>query len=486
MTRPGALAGALLAIAGCAYYNEMWSAERFAHDARRQEARGSEAQARISWLEAAARAESVLVHHPKSRWADDALVLQGVSLARSGECNAAFEPLRRALREVTDPALRERAELAAARCTLEHDAPLEAERLVAPVRTSRDRDRRSRAEYLAGRAALARGDAATAAARFALSGEPAAAPDRVRALALAGRVPEAVAACDTLARRDDDAAAWGLALEAVAGAGGAADAADALDHLLARGRLHRGDRARLLIDDGDRLRRSRAFDRAAARYAAAAHLVPDSVDAGRAAVHALAARAAQAQADSDLAPVSRELQHLSQGLGGQALAEARALQGLLDAVRAVDSTPITAFRGAELARDSLDAPLLAGALFLRFAARHPGSLFAPKALIAAAQLERDRLDSVRTALSERYPESPYTLAFHGEASPAFRAVEDSLAIAFGVYRHVPGAALALAGPRFAPPRPGPPGPRLEPPAPGERPGATKRPSEPAIRREIRR
>ncbi len=39
-----------------------------------------------------------------------------------------------------------------------------------------------------------------------------------------------------------------------------------------------------------------------------------------------------------------------------------------------------AFRAAELARDSLAAPMLAASLFLRFAAGHPGSLFAPKAL----------------------------------------------------------------------------------------------------------
>jgi hypothetical protein len=464
--RRGALAAALLAgsVAGCAYYNEMWSAERFAHDARQQEARGIDAAARLSWARAAAKAESVLVHHPKSRWADDALVLQGVGLARSGACNAAFGPLTRALREVTDVALRERAEVAAATCALGREAPLEAERLITPVRTSRDAQRRSQAAYIAGRAALARGDAATAAERFARSREPDAAPDRVRALAIAGRIPEAVAATDSLARRDDDPAAWGLALQEVARAGGAAAGADALDHLLTRSRLHRGDRARLLIEDGDRLRRAREFDRALARYDAAARLVPDSVDAGRAAVHALLAQAARARSDSDLDAVSFALQDLSGGLGGEAVTEGRELKRLLDAVRSADSVEVSAFRGAELARDSLEAPELAAGLFMQFAARYPHSLFAPKALIAAVQLERRRLDSVRVTLREQYPQSPYTLAFHGEASPAFQAVEDSLAIAFGVTRHVLGGGPVFAEGRFRPPHTGPRGPALEPPA----------------------
>ena len=84
-------------VAGCAYYNRMWSAERLAREARRQEANGLQAQARINWGLAAAKAESVLVRHPRSRWADDALVLQGEALARSGACAAAGDPLERAL-----------------------------------------------------------------------------------------------------------------------------------------------------------------------------------------------------------------------------------------------------------------------------------------------------------------------------------------------------------------------------------------------------
>jgi hypothetical protein len=451
-----------LVLAGCAYYNGLWSAERLAREARRQEARGMTAEARLSWGRAASRAESVLVHHPSSRWADDALVLQGEGLARSGSCAAAAKPLDRALREVNDDALRERAALAAARCAVTQRAGGRAERLLEPVLESKDAQRRSTATYLAGRAALLRDDPATAAARFARSDVPEAAPARVSALAAAGRAREALAVVDSVARRDDDETRWTDALDEVASTAGVETAADALDHLLARGRLRAGVRARLLIADGDRLRQTRHFERAAARYDAAVELVPDSAEAGVARVHALIGDVAQLQSLDDLDSVSARLEVLTSTLAGAPLGEARDLARRINDAWQADTSEGAAFRSGEQARDSLAAPALAAALFRRFAARHPASLFAPKALIASGQLQPETLDSVETVLRTRYAESPYALAFHGASSPLFQATEDSLAIALGVARSVVLTATAF-GSRVAPPRTGPRGPDLDPP-----------------------
>jgi len=124
---------ALAAATGCAYYNAMWSAERFAKDARRLEARGQEAEARAQWARAAAKAESVIVHHPRSRWADDALVLKAEGLARAGTCTAAAPVITKARNDVTDVALRERVALAAAHCALAAGRPVEAETALAGV-----------------------------------------------------------------------------------------------------------------------------------------------------------------------------------------------------------------------------------------------------------------------------------------------------------------------------------------------------------------
>jgi hypothetical protein len=452
-----------LALAGCAYYNGMWSAERLARDARRQEARGLTAEARLSWGRAATKAESVLVHHPSSRWADDALVLQGEGLAWSGACPAAAQPLARALREVNDAALRERAAIAAATCALSQGAGDRAERLLGAVLGSRDGRRSSAASYLAGRAAVLRGDPAEAAERFAHSDLPEAAPSRVGALAAAGRPRDAVALLDSVARRDDDESRWTDALSDIARTGGMETAADALDRLLARGKLRAGPRARLLIADGDRQRQARRFTQATARYAAAASLVPDSAEAGVARVHALLAEVAQLTAPGQLDSVADRLEGLTRSTSGAAPAELRDLTRWIADARSEDTSGIAAFRSAERVRDSLAAPALAAALFRRFAVRHPGSIFAPKALIAAGQLQPETLDSVESVLRTRYADSPYALAFHGAASPAFQATEDSLAVALGVGRAVVFTARPLDEIQVAPPRTGPRGPELDPP-----------------------
>ncbi len=483
MKRPGA-GGAcllLLALTGCAYYNGMWSAERLARDARRQEARGMTAEARLSWGQAAIKAESVLVHHPSSRWADDALVLQGEGLARSGVCAEATPALDRALSEVTDHTLRERAALAAGDCALESGAGERAERLLEPVLTSHDGRRRSRAAYLAGRAAQLRGDPGTAADRFARSDLPAAAPARVSALATAGRGRDVLAVVDSVAARDNDETRWSNALVEVARAAGVDVAAAALDRLLARGRLRLGARARLLIADGDRLRQARHFDPAAARYAAVVQLVPDSTEGSVARLHALRAEVAQLRTVGTLDSLSARVADLTETTSGALLAEARELERRIDDARRGDTSEIAAFRAAEVARDSLEAPALAAALFRQFAMRHPASLFAPKALIAAGQLQPESLGSVDTVLRTRYADSPYALAFRGAPSPAFQATEDSLAAALGVARSTVLAARVLVELRVAPPRTGPRGPDLDPPSPAV---AAVRPRAPDVRRPV--
>jgi tetratricopeptide (TPR) repeat protein len=452
------LLAAVLTLAGCAYYNGLWSANRLASDARKYEARGMVAEARLNWGRAAAKAETVLVHHPHSRWADDALVLQGEGLARSGTCDAALAPLNRAIAIVTDDGLRERASLAAAMCAVQQGNVSDAERYLAPVLESHDASRRSSAFYIAGIAAQRSGDHVLADRRFAASSEPEAATARVVALAAAGRPVAAVALVDSVARRDDDEARWSDALDSVAQSSGPVTAADALDRLLAWGKLPAALRARLLIADGDRLRAARVFDRALARYAAAATLVPDSAEAARARVRTERVHLAQARTVADLDSVSARLVDLA--AGGLAVGEARALQTEIQLVRREDTTEVKAFRDAEMARDSLAAPALAAELFVRFAATHPTSLFAPKALIAAGQLRPAVLDSIDGVLRSRYAESPYTQAFHGRASPAYQTMEDSLAIALGVSR----ARAADNGSRvlaIEPPRTGPRGPDLE-------------------------
>ncbi len=457
MTRAAVL-GLLLVTVGCVYYNGMWSAKRLAKDARRFERNGQDAEAKLAWARAAEKAESVVVRHPRSRWADEALVLEGEGRAGSGDCVGAAPILADAMTKIDDVGLRERAQLAAAGC----------------------------AEDLVGRAALARGDLAAAVALLARSQEPGAAPARVRALIAAGRLEEAEAALQrppSASGRFPEADWVGVFGELAAAAGPAA-ASRAVARFVPERRIPSGTRARLLLADGDRLQAAGFVDSAEARYAAATALVPDSAEGGRARVRTLQLQANAAARVEDLATSRAALEQLQQGGGAGAL-DARALLQLIARVVAPGESDADRFRAAELARDSLGAPRLAANLYLDFARSHPASLFAPKAIVAALLLAPTEADSLLAALDSVYSASPYTQALHGQASPAFAAAEDSLALALGV--SAPPPPVRALGSRTAAPVPGQRGPGLEPVFPTVavpvplRPGPT--PARPVLRPE---
>jgi predicted negative regulator of RcsB-dependent stress response len=476
--------------AACAYYNGMWSAEHLAGEARRLERQDRTAEARSYWAQAAVKAESVVARHPKSRWADAALVLQGEALAWSGACQHAAAPLAQADTRVRDEALRERARLVIAQCALEAGDAAAASRALGgrgAVTESRDAGRRSRAALLAGRAAALQGDAAAAAEWFRRSDAPGAAPARVRALLAAGRVAEARALADTVAagREPFNEEAWAALLADLRGAAGPDTASETLDRMLARRRIPVGPRARLLLADGDALFAAGRPEAATARYGQVAAAAPDSAEGQLARLRAIRVQIAGAATAADLATVAERLQRLAAGgpaRAGVADAEGRVLAAVVHRVLTRDELPESRrFRLAEVVRDSLAAPRLAAGLFLELARAAPGSLFAPKALVAAALAwpEGGRRDSILAVLDSAYRGSPYTGALHGALSPAFAAAEDSLARALGLAL---GPAVPLVASRVPAPVPGPRGPPLDaaaPPAavatpPGAPPGAPVR------------
>jgi hypothetical protein len=480
VSRRAALVLAFSGAISCAYYNAMWSAERFAKEARRAEAKGNGLEARSWWARAAVKAESVVARHPKSRWAEPALVLQGEGWARSGACDRAAAPLALALRDARDPARRERAALAAAECALDARDARAARHALAEVTGSGDGRRRSRAALLAGRVAELEREYASAAEWYGRSAEPGAGLARGRMLLAAGAVAAAVALVDTLVHDRVLEADWAALLEEMGRGAGPDTARRALDRLLATRRVPTGARGRLLLADGDRLLAAGRGDAAGARYADLVDQMPDSIEGQRARVRGLRVRAAQADSLGDLAALRAELTRLVRGgTLGAAAGEARSLEGLLR--RALDPADVpdgggTEFRTAELVRDSIGAPRLAGHRFLRFAGAQPASIFAAKALVAAAALLPEMRDSLIGVLEARYPASPYTLALRGDPSPAFAAAEDSLARALGI--EVAAPAEVLGWMRVAAPVPGWRGPELDPPPTtlaGPRPAGLARP-----------
>ncbi len=458
--------------AGCAYFNSMWTAERYAKDARRFERQGRVSEARSQWALAAEKAERVVMRHPRSRWTDDALTLQAEGLARSGDCVDAAASIARVRASVKDQVLRERVELADAECALAAGRPVQAEAALLLPLASTDDARRSRAAFLSGQAAAARRDYDAAVILFERSKEAAALPARVRVLLDAGRTSDAAAALATLTaprfateRRD--------LLAQMATTGGPEAASAALHRLLARGRrLPFQEQARLLIADADRRLANADHDEAAARYRRAALVASAATDeAGMAAVGLQRVSIAKARQPSELKPIEAELARLSRGPG------AGGAQGLLGVVRQVMRLGETAgarFRSAELARDSLDAPMLAGQILLEVAAGDTGSLYAPKALLAALPLLPERRDSIARVLDTRYAASPYTRAYHGDPSVAYAAAEDSLARELGV--QIARSVATPTGAHVAAPVPGRRGPQLDPPERGAAVAGPRRPA----------
>ena len=87
--RPGRLALLLVLLttplAGCAYFNSYYNAQRSFAEAERAARRGESANATRAYLAAIDKAAVSYRKHPDSRWADDALLLVGRARFAVGE-----------------------------------------------------------------------------------------------------------------------------------------------------------------------------------------------------------------------------------------------------------------------------------------------------------------------------------------------------------------------------------------------------------------
>jgi len=446
---------------GCVYYNGLWNAHRWATDAQKQERNGQSEAAVISWSQAAIEAESVAVRHPRSGWLPDALVTAAEGLAGSRDCTTAATYFARIPPVTKDAALLERTALAQATCALAAGDGDGAEAFAKPVLPSKDKQRRSRAALLAGRAAAQGGAFDEAAALLGRSPERQAGVEEILALLDAGRTERADSLCDPLVGRKPLEEDWDSIFAAFARDAGPTVTSRIVGRVVPRARLTAGERARLLLDDGFRLLDARDPAAADRRFAQAATAAPDSAEADKAEVARIWARVAQVQSLDSIAALRLALQPYT--IRGGGVSDARHLETVLKQITGPDTSVTGAFRAGEIARDSLYANPLAATLLLDFASRHPNSVFAPKAIVAALPLSPDHADSLSRTLTERYAASPYSLALRGAPSPGYNTAEDSLARLFGI-RSVPAAG---AGVRifamWAAPLTGRRGPLLNPP-----------------------
>lgn len=109
---------------------------------------------------------------------------------------------------------------------------------------------------------------------------------------------------------------------------------------------------------------------------------------------------------------------------------------LLDAIEDLDryagiglDQPLGWFAAAEVARDRLNAPILARGLFLAYADTDPSDSWAPKALLAALDASRDPEDrSWLRGRLEAHRDSPYVQAAWGGAAWGFDDLEEELRV----------------------------------------------------------
>lgn len=451
----GALSGLL---GGCVYYNGMYNANRLARSARQAEREGRTLEASGLWGQVATKAESVVVRHPTSKYAEQASLLHGIALAKLGQCAQALAPLSRpAATSKSD--LIEEATLATARCQMSLGNYAAAEASFSLLVESRDPDRRNEARFQHARMLRQAGHDREALAELQGLNDSRARSERLLALAGAGRLPQALAVMDSLLTPVDTSVRWD-SLVVLLGEENPRAASGLVDRLR-RGSLQRPElQARMLLDDGIRLTK---IDTAAAarRFRQVIALGVTGEPPARAALALLQLDLGRVSNPAQLAVVADSLKKLAVRFD-LLYQEIERLQVTVAQVHTASTMPVDSarsdlrlFLAAETARDQLAAPRLAEALFRQIPEQWPSSPYAPKAILAAQSLNPAWLDSARTLLDERYWDSPYLATVRGEVTPEYRQLEDSL-----------GAYAALLGvPQTAAPRRRPPA----VPLPGQQP-----------------
>ena len=418
-------------LGGCVYYNGMYNANRLARSARKAERDGRTFEANGLWGQVATKAESVLVRHPTSKYAGEAGLLRGVALARLGQCDQALGALSRLTIVNTQSDLTEDALLATGRCHVAVGNLAAGDAAFSQLLQSKNGDRRRDARFQHARVLRQMGQYDQALSALAGIHEPRASGERVLALAGAGRVAQAVALMDSLIAQGDTTKRWDSLVVVLAPENPSA-ASSLVDRI---GRLPNRNRelqTRMLLEDGFRLAKIDA-NRAAKRFREVMSLDTTSEAAGRAGAGLVQLELARVHQPAELAPIVDTLNRLAARfkLASDEITRLGAFASEVHRV-GVGVTPDTSqgdlrlFLVAESARDTLAAPRLAEALFRRIHEEWPSSPYAPKAILAAQQLNPGWVDSARALLEVQYFDSPYLARVRGEATPEYRQLEDSL------------------------------------------------------------
>jgi tetratricopeptide (TPR) repeat protein len=418
-------------LGGCVYYNGMYNANRLARSARKAEREGRTFEANGLWGQVATKAESVLVRHPTSKYAQDAGLLRGIALSRLGQCEQALGPLSHLTTARSDSDLVEDALLASGRCQLALGNFAAGAAAFSQLLASKDSERRREARFHQAR--LLRQSGQYSEALSALEGQHDIRAEHERVLALAGigRLEQALALTDSLMAHGDTTRSWdslvvALAKNHPAAASSLVDRVRRLPHQRGQAEVS------LLLDDGFRLAEVNA-GRARQRFREAMKEGASGEAAGRANLALIKLDLRHVTRPQDLKPIGDTLRRLADRFELVSEETAR-LSSTVEEVQRVATlvTPDSAvgdlrlFLAAEAARDELEAPRLAEVMFRQVLEQWPTSPYAPKAILAAQQLNPAWADTARFLLEFQYFDSPYLATVRGNATPEYHQLEDSL------------------------------------------------------------
>jgi hypothetical protein len=383
-------------LAGCAYFNGVYNARQAEKHGDAMRRTGRSAEADSLYTIAAQKAESVLAHYPKSRWTDDALFIAGWAWAMSDRCDRAEPRLVAFLaRGGGDEERFARALLARGVCRVREQDYREARAMLAPVTQVADKRIAGDAALWAAVASIRLGepDSARVYLRHANAGR--AEWELARVFLAMGRAAEAESVLARRAAHGDYRPDLLAALRTLWQRGRAAG----VERIVARydaSRTSAEDRARLHVAVGQLALDAQHDSAARAHFAAAARLTRDTLVQRDAAAHLTLAELHDLTSIADVETVIARGRARGAGSALQRRLEDNVLllQMLHDRD---DGSGAALFLAAEVARDSLRAPALSGALFQEVAAL-PRSSLAAKALLAVAQLDRGERRSADTTL----------------------------------------------------------------------------------------
>lgn len=387
------LCGMALSVSGCVYYNGIYNAKESARRADARLRRGAESDAATLFQTSAAKAETVLVRHPNSSWRTRALYLAGRGAALGGQCEAAVPRLTAFLTVAGSTADDlARARVALASCELRLAKIPSARARLDSLLDVRNPEIARQVRLWAARAALAAGDR-DAVAGYLGDADDSLLPWELVLASLSAReyvrveslLVQRAARADyredvTRAIRELWTAGHWDAVESIVRGYDAARIRDA-----SRAGLHFAAGDLNLRAGRDSLARQHLF---AARTLAGRDTVIERESTARLAYMNLVRVGSLREVDTIIA---------RQDSATRRTPYARRVSEQLLLVRLLaqqdEPTGAATFLAAEVARDSLRAPELAKALFLRVAREIPGNPLAPQAWYAASLLSPDSADA---------------------------------------------------------------------------------------------